>query len=117
MNYLIFIIESARSSRSSRRSRTDELSSEDVPVGEQRTEAPPSQRRRVNEDGASSPNTSQEQHHDQSLQSHTGLLNTSEMDMSSPLNYGTPASSRMGSVARGTPYVCFVCTCLLKYLL
>ena len=55
-------------------------------------------------------NTSQNEHdrsggHDQSLLSRTGLLNTSEIDLSSPLNYGTPASSRIGSVAAGTPYV------------
>ncbi|XP_065675441.1 DNA replication licensing factor mcm4-A isoform X2 [Hydra vulgaris] len=77
---------------------------------------PPSQRRRIDKDAPSSPlpevpaspNTSQQDHGvlDTSMNSRTGILNTSEIDpQSSPLNYGTP-SSRMGSVrstSRGTP--------------
>lgn len=104
--------QSAASTRSRRSSRKGSTKSDDLSSEEQSKDAPPAQRRRVNNEGASSPlplaptspNTSQ-QEHDQSLQSRTGLLNTSEMDMeSSPLNYGTPASSRIGSVSRGTPH-------------
>jgi len=100
-------------SRSRRSSRLSSNLSEDQPSDP--VEAPTKQRR--TEDKPSSPlpmaptspmNTSQNEHdrsggHDQSLLSRTGLLNTSEIDLSSPLNYGTPASSRIGSVAAGTP--------------
>ena len=73
---------------------------------------PPFQRRRIDKEMPSSPlleipvspRTPQQDHgmFDTSMNSRTGLLNTSEVEpQSSPLNYGTP-SSRMGSV-RGTP--------------
>jgi len=86
----------------------------DQPSDDLGSDPPPFSRRRVEEDVSSplpfapvSPNTSQGQHEniqDQSLLSRTGLLNTSEVDLSSPMNYGTPGTpmSRLGSV-RGTP--------------
>jgi len=103
---------STRTSRSSSQSsRLDDEPSDDI------VDAPPQQKRKIEEDGPSSPlalaptspNTSQEQNdgdaQDTSFQSRTGLLNTSEVgiDPSSPLNYGTPGS-RMGSVASGRPH-------------
>jgi len=80
------------------------------------SDPPPSVRRRVHNDDISSPlafapispSSSQEEQQenvaDQSLLSRTGLLNTSEVDLSSPMNYGTPIS-RAGSVRGiGTPH-------------
>lgn len=88
----------------------------DLPSDDLGSDPPPFSRRRVETEDVSSPlpfapvspNTSQGQHEniqDQSLLSHTGLLNTSEVDLSSPMNYGTPGTpmSRIGSV-RGTPH-------------
>ena len=111
--HLMYNLESTRSTRSSRSSQShmsDDDRSEDQP-----SDAPPSQKRKFTDDGESSPlplapispNTSQEQREedhrlDTSLQSRTGLLNTSDIDPSSPLNYGTPAS-RLSSNIRGTP--------------
>ena len=104
-----FLSETTRSRRSSRLSSN---LSEDQPSDP--VEAPTKQRRKEDIPSSplpmapTSPNTSQNEHdrsggHDQSLLSRTGLLNTSEIDLSSPLNYGTPGSSRIGSVAAGTP--------------
>ena len=103
----ITIDRSRRSSRLSSAASEDQLSDlvEDAPSKQRKTEEKPSSPLPL---APTSPNTSQNEHdrsggHDQSLLSRTGLLNTSEIDLSSPLNYGTPASSRIGSVAAGTP--------------
>ncbi|XP_066917179.1 DNA replication licensing factor mcm4-A-like [Clytia hemisphaerica] len=100
------------SERSRRSSRLSSNLSEDQPSDP--VEAPTKQRKTEDKPSSplplapTSPNVSQNEHdrsgdHDRSLLSRTGLLNTSEIDLSSPLNYGTPASSRLGSMAVGTP--------------
>jgi len=80
----------------------------DQPSSDLGGDPPPLTRRRVEGDVSSplpfapvSPNTSHDNVGDQSLLSRTGLLNTSEVDLTSPINYGTPMS-RVGSM-RGTP--------------
>lgn len=81
----------------------------DQPSDDLGSDPPPFTRRRIDGDVSSplpfapiSPNTSHENPQDESLLSRTGLLNTSEVDLSSPMNYGTPMSRAGGSV-RGTP--------------
>lgn len=101
---------SGRSTRSSRKSSRGG-SPEPIPE-ETNAVSPPSQRRRIDESSSplplapTSPSGDQPDH-DPSLfsspQQRTGM-ETSEIDLSSPLNYGTPSSRIAGTPRGGSLY-------------
>lgn len=113
-NLLILTTDNAASERSTRSTRSSRRGSRATSPEGPSERSPPTQRARVDESSSplplapTSPLTEQ-QDPDRSLglfsspTTRTGGFETSEIDLSSPLNYGTP-SSRLAGTPRGSVY-------------
>lgn len=102
---MLLCLASDASNTSHRSARTSRRGSRASSPMSQPVSSPPSQRRRVEEPSSplplapTSPSDGPQDHMQFSSPQMRGGLETSEIDLSSPLNYGTP-----GSRAAGTPH-------------